>query len=145
MTAPPPAFFQVLRGLTRDKIHSSLSGPLRSSWEVHPGMARCMSRALASPFHTHVVSINWSQDVIATILSETLFEGSRWVALVHDKRNGIKVDIEYCLPRCWYDSNMSQQQSLGNIEAPLVPMTSEATYIANPTACVFSDFTCYRQ
>lgn len=44
-------------------------------------MARCMSRALASPFRTHVVSINWSQDVITTVLSETLLENHRWVVL----------------------------------------------------------------
>ncbi|CAM9251698.1 unnamed protein product [Ectocarpus sp. 12 AP-2014] len=65
---------KVLRGLTRDEVHSSLAGPLRSSWKVRPGMARCMSRALASPFQTHVVSINWSQDVISRVLSQTLLD-----------------------------------------------------------------------
>eukprot|EP00903_Cladosiphon_okamuranus_P019242 g17693.t1 len=65
---------KILRGLTRESVRSSLAGPLRSSWKVRAGMARCMSRALASPFRTHVVSINWSRDVITTVLSETLLE-----------------------------------------------------------------------
>jgi len=48
-----------------------------------------MSHALASPFQTHVVSINWSRDVITTILSETLSDSPRWVALFHHRQNAV--------------------------------------------------------
>ncbi|CAM9374486.1 unnamed protein product [Scytosiphon promiscuus] len=63
---------KILRGLTRESVHSSLAGPLRSSWKVRPGMARCMNHALLSSLQTHVVSINWSRDVITQVLSETV-------------------------------------------------------------------------
>lgn len=76
----PHACYQVLRGLTRECLHLSLAGPLRSSWKVRPGMARCMSRALASSFQTHVISINWSRDIITRVISETLLESNRLVS-----------------------------------------------------------------
>lgn len=64
-------------------MHASLSGPLKSYWKVRPGMAQCLSRALSSPFQTHVVSINWSRDVIKAVLSEALLGDDGWVKIGH--------------------------------------------------------------
>lgn len=67
---PSLSSVQVLRGITRESVQASLIGPMSSSWKIRPDMTRCLFRALASPFPTHVVSINWSRDVIASILTE---------------------------------------------------------------------------
>lgn len=68
---------QVLRGVTREMVVRHFLGPLRPLWEVQPGMARCLKRALAAPFCTHIVSVNWSQDVVASVLRRGLSPGLR--------------------------------------------------------------------
>ena len=63
---------QVLRGITRESVRASLSQSLRSSWSMRPGVPAFLSRASMSQFPTHVLSINWSRDLITSALLETM-------------------------------------------------------------------------
>ncbi|CAM9679302.1 unnamed protein product, partial [Discosporangium mesarthrocarpum] len=64
---------QVLRGVTRESIRSLVAGEMRPMWAVRPGLAPCLRRAMGSPLlATHVLSINWSRDVIVGVLGDTL-------------------------------------------------------------------------
>lgn len=65
---------KVLAGLTVEDIKKALLGPLRSQWVTRTHMADCVNRALATDlsFQRHILSINFSQDVIETILESEI-------------------------------------------------------------------------
>ncbi|CAM9658300.1 unnamed protein product, partial [Phaeothamnion confervicola] len=62
----------VLAGLTRPGLRRAMLGSCRKDWRVRPGMAATLHRAVAFPLETHVLSINWSVDVVRAILEDSL-------------------------------------------------------------------------
>ncbi|CAM9696424.1 unnamed protein product [Chrysoparadoxa australica] len=63
---------RVLANITREGIKESLRGPLREEWDLRKHASESLTRVVDAPFDHHIISLNFSEDVVRTILEERL-------------------------------------------------------------------------